>query len=70
MPIPLRSINIALVMESHPVQVEDLHSHAGPSVEPAPDDHYDKHNRYFNFGTPKKRRNEWGKESSICRRSF
>jgi hypothetical protein len=70
MPIPLRSIIIALAMESHPIRIEVHRSHAGPSVEPAPDDHYDKHNRYFNFGMAKNQRIGCGCQSSPCRRSF
>jgi hypothetical protein len=56
MPTPLRSIIIAFVMVSHLVGRQGKHPVAGPSVEPAPDDHYDKHNPYFNFGIPEIRR--------------
>jgi hypothetical protein len=48
MPIPLRSIIIAFVMVIHLVH-QGKCPVAGPSVEPAPDDHYDKHKPYFNF---------------------
>jgi hypothetical protein len=51
-PIPLRSIIIALVMEIHLIRRAGQRSFPGPSERPVPDDHYDKHKPYFNFGFP------------------
>jgi hypothetical protein len=69
MPIPLRSIIIALVMGTHLVRIERNTSLRRSLRRTRTHGHYDKHIRYFNFGVPKNRRILFSPRSSICRRS-